>query len=176
MIERSDVQWPLWRKKVDRSLLFYGITPIPIWVCRLWQIESRFGEVHSQKDPASRIDVTMPADDRRHAGHICRLRTPGDPYRLYLKGPALRWIRQRFPMTYIRELEAAIADGNDTRTGEASAIAYWEFLDIEYDQSSRTALLTAHYCLPAPFPALMAQLQSADVIDQLSLRLNLSES
>lgn len=49
--ERSDVQFPLWRKKVDSSLFKYKGTTIPIWVCKMWNISKQFYHCNSKSDP-----------------------------------------------------------------------------------------------------------------------------
>tara|TARA_B100000700_G_C14795092_1_gene737823 strand:- start:61 stop:198 length:138 start_codon:yes stop_codon:yes gene_type:complete len=37
-IERSKVDFPLWRKKVDKSLFEHNGTTIPLWACEMWSL------------------------------------------------------------------------------------------------------------------------------------------
>ena len=50
-LERNDVEHPLWRKKVDRSLLRYSVTPIPGWVGRTWSIRIPRATFYSMARP-----------------------------------------------------------------------------------------------------------------------------
>ena len=34
--ERSNVEFPIWRKKVDKSLFEHNGTTIPEWACKMW--------------------------------------------------------------------------------------------------------------------------------------------
>jgi len=47
--ERSDIKYPLWRKKVDTSLFTKLDTPIPNWLSKVWEIESVIGKNSSKK-------------------------------------------------------------------------------------------------------------------------------
>jgi len=38
-LERTNIQFPVWRKKVDNSLLRHGQTPIPKWVAENMSLE-----------------------------------------------------------------------------------------------------------------------------------------
>ena len=57
MLERSDVEWPLWRKKVDGTFLKEFSTPIPQWVQKIWQIQDNFSEVRSKLDEMSNVRI-----------------------------------------------------------------------------------------------------------------------
>ena len=62
--ERSDVESPMWRKKVDWSLLGPsgkgGGTVMPRWMWRVWNLEETFRDCPSRRDPRS--DVTVHFD------------------------------------------------------------------------------------------------------------------
>ena len=36
--ERSDIEYPLWRKKVDNSIFRSKGTTVPMWACRMWEL------------------------------------------------------------------------------------------------------------------------------------------
>ena len=56
-IERSDVDYPLWRKKVDSSLFRQNGTTIPQWACRMWEIEKDFSSCVSRTSLQSKVKV-----------------------------------------------------------------------------------------------------------------------
>ena len=64
--ERSDVEFPLWRKKVDASLL-NGVTPIPKWVCKMWALPTLFKD-NSAK--AQKQEVQIRFASHRYEGYI----------------------------------------------------------------------------------------------------------
>jgi hypothetical protein len=49
-VERSDVDYPLWRKKVDSSLFRQNGTTIPQWTCKMWEIEQDFSSCVSRTE------------------------------------------------------------------------------------------------------------------------------
>ena len=63
MLERSDVEWPLWRKKVDGTFLKEFSTPIPQWVQKIWQIQENFSEVRSKLDEMSNVRIQFKKTD-----------------------------------------------------------------------------------------------------------------
>ena len=66
--ERSDVQFPLWRKKVDGSLLQHAMTVIPEWVKHgVFDIVEVFPG-SSKKDPSSKVTVEF-IDDKKSTFH-----------------------------------------------------------------------------------------------------------
>jgi len=52
-LERSKIDFPLWRKKVDKSIFDYSGTTIPTWACKMWNIQCSFSHVNSKKHPDS---------------------------------------------------------------------------------------------------------------------------
>ena len=56
-LERSNIEFPLWRKKVDKSLLEDKETPIPKFLWLLWGIEYLFSQYTSSKDPRSSVNI-----------------------------------------------------------------------------------------------------------------------
>ena len=56
-VERSDVDHPLWRKKVDSSLFRQNGTTIPQWACKMWEIEQDFSSCVSRTEPQSKVKV-----------------------------------------------------------------------------------------------------------------------
>ena len=58
-LERSDVEFATWRKKVDKSLFEHNGTTIPEWACRMWTLHPIYGSATSRKDPAAKATVTF---------------------------------------------------------------------------------------------------------------------
>jgi len=56
-LERSNVDHPLWRKKVDSSLFAYKGTTIPTWACNMWNIQSIFKGSNSKKLKSSEVKI-----------------------------------------------------------------------------------------------------------------------
>jgi len=59
-LERSDVEFAVWRKKVDKSLFEHNGTTIPEWACRMWALPEIYGESQAEKilKPAPQSDIT----------------------------------------------------------------------------------------------------------------------
>lgn len=47
--ERTKVDFPLWRKKVDSSLFMHKGTTIPGWACSMWGVQDNFRDCNSKK-------------------------------------------------------------------------------------------------------------------------------
>ena len=56
-LERSRVEFPLWRKKVDSSLFEHNGTPIPTWACNMWNIQKYFGHCKSKLMKDSEVTI-----------------------------------------------------------------------------------------------------------------------
>lgn len=56
-LELSDVEQPLWRKKVDSSLFRQNGTTIPNWACKMWEIENDFSSCNSRNSRQSVVKV-----------------------------------------------------------------------------------------------------------------------
>jgi hypothetical protein len=64
-IERSNVEFPLWRKKVDSSFFHYKGTTLPNWSCHIWGIDSDFDTCISKKE--SKSEVTIFFNNSKHS-------------------------------------------------------------------------------------------------------------
>src|ERR1035441_1476449 len=54
-LERSNVEFAIWRKKVDKSLFEHNGTTIPGWACKMWGLHPIYGKVTSRKVPAADV-------------------------------------------------------------------------------------------------------------------------
>lgn len=150
-IERSDVEFLLWRKKVDWSLVHQGVTPIPGWVASLWEISEKFGSVVSKKD--RKALVTIAFDGLDYQGWITCSKGPktkSSPFfRLFCDDKLTLRLRQTYIMSYLRGLEARLRNVKEDVLFEE--IPFWEFVDIEFDRDGRF-LFQSHYKQKATFP------------------------
>jgi hypothetical protein len=158
MIERSDISSPMWRKKVDASLLNEGSTPIPNWLVETWNISKCFAEVRSKKSPEAVVEVIFKG--KKFDGRVVKVqREGGYRYRLYIE-QHLDSLRKTFLMTYMRTLEGALTEDKN-RNDVEEQIPFWEFIDIEFKFESKQFHLTAHYTQKPWFPELFKRLVSS---------------
>jgi hypothetical protein len=153
-LERSNVEFAIWRKKVDKSLFEHNGTTIPEWACRMWSLPEIYATVTSRKDERSKATVIF----------------KGTPYSAWVttaphgrKSPAFRlWfdsvlslaLKRSFLMSYMRSLEGALQEKIDIE----KAIPFWEFLDIKFDKQQRLFRFVAYYRQQASFPQLFDRL------------------
>jgi hypothetical protein len=153
-LERSNIEFAVWRKKVDKSLFEHNGTTIPEWACRMWSLQQMYGDVTSRNDPKSKALITY----------------EGSEYPAWVttaphgrKSPAIRmWysrllsleLKRAFLMSYMRSLESALAKITDVE----QSIPFWEFLDIEFDKTQRLFRFVAYYRQQPSFPHLFKRL------------------
>lgn len=106
-IERTDVTSPLWRKKVDGSLVRLGYTPVPLWVARMWGLASAFAHVSSRGDPDAAISCTFNGEafDAEIVPH-----RGGRDHRLFLQEDLRTALAGTFLMSYMRELDTKLRE------------------------------------------------------------------
>ena len=153
-LERAKVASPVWRKKVDDTLLHFGYTPIPHWVSEMWRLGSQRQMTNSKKDPRSVVEVTFQkVVYRGHLTESSRGKGRQKPLmRLFLPDELREELRRTFMMSNMRLLEGRLAgDGSAVE----ARIPFWEFLDIEY---ADCFILTAHYVQDPIFPNLFRTL------------------
>lgn len=153
IIERTDVLHPLWRKKVDGTLLRLALTPIPMWVARMWNLDAAFRQVTGRKDTDARIRCIF-----KGISYACDIvpHREGKQFRLFVDEPLRAALAETFLMTRMRDLDAKLASG--AVLAETPEAAFWEFLDLEYDAVTRGLRMTAHYVQRPTFPNLFARL------------------
>lgn len=156
MLERSDIEFPLWRKKVDASLLQDGTTPIPKWLYDVWDIPQSFSHATRIKYPHSSVSIEL--EGKQYIGHVSKIKHQGGfRFRLTLDYSLTESLRKRFLMSYMRSIEADLTPGKSNREIERE-ISFWEFIDIEFNSSKRHFLFTAHYVQQPQFPELFSRL------------------
>ena len=58
-IERTKVEFPIWRKKVDSSLFQHKGTTIPKWVCGIWNIKKLYPKKRRKGSPESEVTINF---------------------------------------------------------------------------------------------------------------------
>jgi hypothetical protein len=170
--ERSHVDHPLWRKKVDSSLFNYNGTTVPAWAVSMWGLDAEFAEVYSKTDEMSAVAITFERQTYYGWVTVARKGRVTPAYRLWFEDALLLAIKRTFLMSYMRDLEARLRSDGGKRIEEE--IAFWEFLDIEYDRTERVFRFVAHYPQKPTFPELFARLVGSPAIrkidDEISSR------
>ncbi|RZK60447.1 MAG: GIY-YIG nuclease family protein [Pedobacter sp.] len=170
--ERSNVKFPLWRKKVDTSLFTKLDTPIPAWVAKLWEIESVFGENSSKRDASSNVELNF--NGRVFKGHVLCTKKYGNDtdFKLFFSKDFAAELRDIFIMSYMRTLEKKLRSNTDKYSTDVEQdIPFWEFLDLEFEKEKRTFHCYAHYTQKPIFPELFKQFTNSHLIRDMENRL-----
>ena len=154
MHERSDVEHPMWRKKVDKSLLKSSQTPIPKWLWSIWDITSVFGDITSKKNPSSHVTVTFQGE--KYVGYVT-YRKSTDMYFLSFDKCLSTALNGIYLMSYMRILETELTDGKTFREVEKD-ISFWEFLDIECNINNKEFKFSPYFTVQPQFPNLFKRM------------------
>ena len=164
--ERRDVEFPMWRKKVDRSLFEHNGTAIPKWVCRMWETEGTFPDLKGKKDKRSLISITF--NNHKFEGQITSSwpkKRADKIYRLWFGDDPKGELKDVFVMSFMRDIEARLRKENTTVIEEE--IPFWEFLDIEFDSQNKALHFSAHYTHVPTFPALFKRLTYSPALKRI---------
>lgn len=163
-IERSNVEFPLWRKKVDSSLFEHNGTTIPAWACTMWGIQRIFGNSTSKTMEGSKVTIFF--ERREYPGCVTVAKegrkTPA--FRLWFEDDLGIELKHKFLMSYMRSLEKRLRpEAKDIEKD----IPFWEFLDIEFDSEKRVFRLEAYYRQEPTFPGLFERLIGSPRLKQI---------
>ncbi|XUX00956.1 MAG: GIY-YIG nuclease family protein [Dehalogenimonas sp.] len=169
-LERNDVRFPLWRKKVDSSLFQHGGTTIPTWACAAWDIQTQFESCNSKKSQGSEVVIRFCG--AKYEGWVtCAKHGRISPaYRLFFQSDLEHKLKDVFLMSFMRDIEKRLRP--DSKTNIEEEIPFWEFLDIEYDKINRTFLFSAHYTQKPSFPELFKRLIGSPMLHKIDDELN----
>jgi hypothetical protein len=167
-LERSNVDFPLWRKKVDSSLFRYNGTTIPTWACTLWQIPETFSKCTSRNDPSSQVQVEF--KKRKFEGWVTIAskgrKTPA--YRLWYSDLLGYELKDVFLMSFVRDIENRLRKSKGIKkTNIEQEIPFWEFLDIEYDKDERLFRFVAHYTQKPTFSELFKRFIASPILHKI---------
>ena len=169
--ERSDIKFPLWRKKVDSSLFNKAHTPIPNWCAKAWNIEAIFGTNTSRKIPAAQ--VKMKFKSKLYDARVTYSFNKDTDYQIFLSKEFVEQMKDSFIMSYMRSLEQRLRKGDKKylTADIEEEFPFWEFLDIEFDSKNRTFICKAHYNQKPIFPELFKQFISSHILKGIENKL-----
>jgi hypothetical protein len=170
--ERSDIKFPLWRKKVDASLFNKLDSPIPKWLSKLWEIEETFGQNSSKKNKDA--EVVLKINNTNYRGWVtyAKYQEKDTDYKLFFTKEFAEKLKDLFIMSYMRTLESKLRRGNKLYTNNIEDdIPFWEFLDLEFDKSTKTFYCKAHYTHKPIFPELFKQFINSHLLKEIENKL-----
>lgn len=168
-LERSDIEFPLWRKKVDATLFKDAATPIPKWLCKVWEINTLFPNSFSKKDSASFVEIFF--NNKKYSGHVVQIKNQR-MFRLFFDRQLSDILKDVFLMSYMRSIENDLRK-NKTEYSEQEIeqeIPFWEFLDIEFDSNKKIFYFKAYYIQKPAYIELFKELvksHTLKIIDDL---------
>ncbi len=169
-LERSDVDHPLWRKKVDSSLFRQNGTTIPHWACKMWRIEEDFSTVNSRSMSTSKIEVDFKGKTYNGWVTVAKegKRASSPAYRLWYQKQLSYKLKDVFLMSFVRDIEDRLrkSAGRD-QTNIEDEIPFWEFLDIEYEREKRTFFFEAYYTQKPVFSELFKRFIESPVLHKI---------
>jgi hypothetical protein len=164
-VERSKVEFPLWRKKVDSSLFEYSGTTIPTWACTMWRLQEIFGHCISSQMDDSKVKVVF--QDKDYLGNVTVAKkgrkTPA--YRLWFDDDLVMELKHKYLMSYMRSLEKRLR--TEAKEDIEKEIPFWEFLDIEFDPNNKVFGFEAYYRQEPSFPELFKRLIGSPSLKQI---------
>jgi hypothetical protein len=149
-IERSNVEFPLWRKKVDKSLFEHRGTTIPNWACKMWGLPKYFEHCSSKLEGDSKVTIKYQKKDYQGWVTVARQGRKTPAYRLWFDDELC------IMMSYMRSLEQSLS--RDEVENIETKIPFWEFLDIEFDTENRVFRFVVYYRQEPTFPSLFQRL------------------
>jgi len=163
--ERSDIEFAIWRKKVDKSLFEYDAATIPDWACRMWGLPEIYGMVTSSKDPQSKAAVFYKGTQYDAWVTTAPHGRKSPAFRLWFDPVLSLELKRTFLMSYMRSLEAAL---QGKKVDIEQSIPFWEFLDIEFDKQRRVFKFVAYYRQQASFPHLFERLIGSPALRKIA--------
>jgi hypothetical protein len=171
--ERSDVEFPIWRKKVDSSIFQHDGTAIPNWVSKMWDLSDDFLEGNTRKDPQSKVKIIF--NEKEYDGWI-NLRIKGrktPQFRMFYSRDLTFELKDAFVMSFARDIEDRLRKSKNKKrekTEEESIeneIPFWDFLDIEYDKNTKKFYFKAYYTQKPTFEELFKRLIESPVFHKI---------
>jgi hypothetical protein len=167
-LERSDVDYPLWRKKVDSSLFRQNGTTIPQWACKMWDIEKEFSACTSRNNQDSSAKVEFKGSLFKGWVTIAKEGRKTPAYRLWYEPKLSYELKDVFVMSFVRDIEDRLrkSEGSETRSIE-DEIPFWEFLDIEYQREKKQFYFQAYYTQKPVFSELFKHFIESPVLHKI---------
>jgi len=166
-VERSNVEYPMWRKKVDSSLLKVGGTAIPNWVAKMWELPSLFANKGSRHHPNSRVGLEF--QNKIYGGDVIWYPRPyrSVSYRLWFDEELRFELAKTFVMSNMRDLEGRLRAKAGQKDEVEQEIPFWEFVDIEFAKDERRFFVNAYYLQKPSFPFLFQRMAGAPALKRI---------
>ena len=173
-LERSNIEFPLWRKKVDATLFKDAATPIPKWLCSIWDIYAVFNNSFSKKDLISNVEIHF--NGIIYSGNVVQIKSQ-KMYRLFFDKQLGDVLKDIFLMSYMRSIEQDLRKSKTEYKGQEieNEIPFWEFLDIEFDSAKRIFYFSAYYVQKPAYIELFKELVKSHTLKAIDDLLNLKE-
>lgn len=172
-IERNNIAHLMWRKKVDNSV-FEGETVIPIAFVKQWNLKKHFRDTGLKVENWS---VQIKFASKLYEGkifyrHPTKARSSEQHKILFKQGDLIEDLKKTFLMSHIRWLEVELRKQDNKKSAEATSetereTPFWEFLDIEFDETNKQFIFTAHYKQQAYFPEVFRHLIGSPKLKQI---------
>src|ERR1035441_8239631 len=159
-LERYNVEFAIWRKKVDKYLLEHNGTTTPGWACKMWGLPPIYGKVTSRKVPAAAATVDFNGTIYDAWVTTAPYGRSSPAFRLWYDPSLAFELKRSFVMSYMRSLEGRLDSDRDVE----HAASFWEFLDIEFDERQRLFRFVAYYTVQPSFPHLFTRYGSATLL------------
>jgi len=167
-LERSDVDHPLWRKKVDSSLFRQNGTTIPQWACKMWGIQEDFSSCISRKDPLSSVKVEFKEKEYDGWVTIAKEGRTTPAYRLWYSNQLSFELKDSFLMSFARDIEDRLRRSKGIKTTNIEdEIPFWEFLDIEYERKNKHFYFKAYYIQKPAFSELFKRFIESPILHKI---------
>jgi hypothetical protein len=173
-LERSDIEFPIWRKKVDASLFKNAATPIPKWLWKVWDIDVLFQNATEKAKEESTIQIVF--NKKKYSGRVIHSVQKG-MFRLFFEQQLSDILKDVFLMSYMRSIEQDLRKGNVIYEGQdiEEEIPFWEFLDIEFDAQTKTFLFKSHYTQKPMYMELFKELVNSHILKAIDDKINEKE-
>jgi hypothetical protein len=158
--ERQNVEFAVWRKKVDKSLFAYSGLTIPAWACRMWTLPDLFGGITSKKHSDAATSVMFKNQTYPAWVTTAPHGRMNPAFRLWFDSALAYELKQSFLMTHMRALESDLGRSQDIET----EIPFAEFLDIEFDPGRKVFRFVVCYTMRPAFPHLFKRLLGSPAI------------
>ena len=171
-IERNDIKHLMWRKKVDSSI-FNGESVIPMAFVKQWNLKSNFKDNGKN---SSYWPVQIKFGSKYYDGKVF-YRPPtkarsSEQHKIIFQDDLIEDLKKAFLMSHIRWLEVELRKQDGKKAAEATKetereTPFWEFLDIEFDDSDKGFIFTAYYKQAAYFPEVFKHLIGSPKLKQI---------
>lgn len=170
-VERSDIEFPLWRKKVDASLFKDAATPIPKWLCKVWDIENLFSTCTSKENINSQVKVIL--NKTEYKGRVI-FSSGKNMYRLFFDKQISDLLKDVFVMSYMRSIEQDLRKKKSEYFQQEieNEIPFWEFLDIEFNSEEKIFYFKAYYVQKPIYIELFKELVKSHTLKMIDDLLN----